>query len=170
LVNMNLGGYPNYVDLSKPTRPMRPGRSLPPKYPSEESEIMFAACQAPKFTPDVTNVTLGTGQPCSLLFNTNHNPTQFAVSAIPDGLSFNQNNGNIYGTPTGPGQWTITQTCSNECGSGTATLHLTILGFPAPTVTPWPVNLARKGTFGFADLSALPATPTVITPTTAVSD
>jgi len=170
LINLNVGGFPNYVDLGLPTRPMRPGQRLPAKFPSEESEIMLAACQAPNFTPDVTNVTLGTGQPCSLLFNTNHNPTRFGVSSLPRGLTLNQDNGNIYGTPSGPGQWTITQTCTNECGSGTATLHLTILGFPSPETTPWPVNVARKGTVGFADLTALPSTPTVITPTTPVTD
>ena len=55
-----------------------------------------------------------------------------------------------------------------SCGSGTGTLNLTINGFPSPGSTPWPVNLARKGTIAFADLTALPSTPTAITPTTPV--
>src|SRR4030095_11180625 len=38
-------------------------------------------------------------------------------------------------------------------------------GFPSPDTTPWPVNLARKGTVAFGDLTTFPATPTVITPT-----
>src|SRR5437588_3617608 len=60
LVNMNLGGYPTYASLMLPARPTRPGRRLPAKYPSEESEIMPAAftpndpCQPPNFTPDHT--------------------------------------------------------------------------------------------------------------------
>ncbi len=54
------------------------------------------------------------------------------------------------------------------CGTGTGTLNLTITGFPSPDSTPWPVNLARKGTVAFADLTALPSTPTAITPTTPV--
>ncbi len=37
---------------------------------------------------------------------------------------------------------------------------------PNPTPTPWRVNVGRKGTVAFADLSALPATPTVVTPST----
>ena len=83
LMNMNLGGFPTYASLTRPTLPGRPApptRRLPAKYPSEESEIMLAACdcQAPNFTPDNTNVTLATGVPCSLLFNTNHNPTASA--------------------------------------------------------------------------------------------
>lgn len=36
---------------------------------------------------------------------------------------------------------------------------------PNPTPTPWRVNVGRKGTVAFADLSALPATPTLVTPT-----
>ena len=105
LINMNLGGYPNYAGLSRPTRP---GRTLPAKYPSEESEIMLAAftpndnCQAPTFTPDHTNVTLATGVQCSLLFNTNHNPTSFGVNFLPNGLTLDSTNGNIYGTPAKP--------------------------------------------------------------------
>lgn len=167
LMNMNLGGFPIYASLSLPGRPTRPTRRLPVKYPSEESEIMLAAftandnCQSPNFTPDHTNVTIPTGQPCSLLFNTNQNPTSFSSSSLPNGLSLNTTNGNITGTPTSPAQWTITLTCSNGCPpDGTATLHLTITGFPFADATPWPVNLARKGTVAFADLTAIPPNPT----------
>src|SRR5262249_13956422 len=48
------------------------------------------------------------------------------------------------------------------------TLHLTITGFPFAESTPWPINLARKGTVAFGDLTALLATPTAIGPTTSV--
>src|SRR5204862_293310 len=50
LVNMNLGGFPTYAGLTRPTLPgraTRPVQRLPAKYPSEESEIMLAA-----FTPN----------------------------------------------------------------------------------------------------------------------
>jgi len=167
LMNMNVGGFPNYASLSRPTRPTRPGRRIAPRYPSEESEIMLAAftpddnCQSPNFTPVVTNFTIAAGQPCSLLFNTNHNPTSFGASFLPGGLTINTTNGNISGTPSGPGQWTITLTCSNGCPpDGTGTLHLTITAYPFADSTPWPVNLARKGTVAFADLTTLPPSPT----------
>jgi hypothetical protein len=39
-------------------------------------------------------------------------------------------------------------------------------GGSPPTPTPWPVNVGRKGTLGLADLTALPGSPTVISPTT----
>jgi hypothetical protein len=165
LMNMNLGGYPNYASLSRPTRP---GRRLPAKYPSEESEIMLAAftlpnnCHPPNFTPQDTNVTIPAGAPCSLLFNTNGDtPQTFSVDFLPGGLTIDTTSGNIHGTPTGPGQWIITLTSSNGClPDGTGTLHLTVTGYPFADTTPWPVNLARKGTVAFADLTALPTSPT----------
>src|SRR5205823_6310204 len=138
-------------------------------YPLEESEIMLAAftpndnCQPPNFTPDHINVTLSTGVACSLLFNTNHNPDSFTSSTLPRGLSINTTNGNITGVPTDPGSRDIALTCQNECGSGIAILHLTIDGFPSPQTTPWPVNVVRKGTFAFADLTTLPSTPALTT-------
>ena len=164
LIDMNLGGFPTYANSTLPGRPTRPGRRLlPARYPSEESEIMQAACHPPDFTPDHTNVTLATGVPCSLLFNTNHNPTSFDIdpsTPLPAGLSINTSNGNIFGTPRSPGGRTVIQTCSNGCPpDGTAVLNLTIIGFPGPTSTPWPVNLARKGTLAFADLTTLPSPP-----------
>src|SRR5439155_20647859 len=173
LIDVNLGGVPTYANLTLPTRPSRPapviGR-IAPRHHSEESEIMLAAftpddpCQAPSFTPNHINVTLATGVPCSLLFNTNHHPDSFAISWLPRGLSFNTSNGNITGIPNDPLPGSdITLTCQNECGFDTAVLHLKIEGFASPRTTPWPVNLARKGTFAFADLTTLPSTPALTT-------
>ena len=65
----------------------------------------------------------------------------------------------------------MTLSVLNECdGPDFATLNLTIEGRIAPDSTPWPVNLARKGTVAFADLTTLPSTPTAITPTTPVGN
>ena len=44
LIDVNIGGFPNYANLTRPTRATR---RLAPKYPLEESEIMLAA-----FTPN----------------------------------------------------------------------------------------------------------------------
>src|SRR2546430_2498427 len=173
LVNFNLGGFPTYASLNLPTRPTR---RIAPKYPSEESEIILAAftpndpCHAPDFTPENTNVTLATGVPCSISFNTNHNPDSFGANFMPSGLTINTTNGNVSGIPISPGQYAITLTATNQCGTGTGTLNLTITGFPSATATPWSVNLARKGTVGFADIATLPSIPTAITPTTLVGN
>jgi hypothetical protein len=40
-------------------------------------------------------------------------------------------------------------------------------GGSPPTPTPWAVNVGRKGVIGLADLTALPGSPNVVTPTTA---
>jgi Putative Ig domain len=163
LIDMNLGGFPTYAGL---TRPTRPARRLAAKYPLEESEIMLAACQAPGFTPDHINASGSTGVPFSITPNTNHNPTSFGPDTLPHGLFVNPITGNIFGIPTSPGSFTVTLSASNGCGTGYGTLNLTIDGLPSPDSTPWPVNLARKGTVAFADVTTLPSTPTVITPTT----
>src|SRR6266480_171837 len=160
LVNMNLGGFPTYANVTSPTLPTR---RLPAKYPLEESEIMLAACHAPNFSPNHTNVTLATGVLCSLLHSAKNNPDGYSVSALPHGLSLNTTNGNITGAPTDPGNFTVLLTATNECGNDTLTLRLTINGFPSPGTTPWPVNLARKGTVAFADLTALSSNPADIT-------
>ena len=155
---MNVGGFPTYASLSWPAlrgRPASPTRRIAPRYPSEESEIMLAAftpdnCKAPKFTPSHTNATLTTEVPCSVVFNTNGDtPQTFTASTLPHGLSINPTNGNITGIPTDIGPLDVTVTATNACGSDNATLHFNVQGFPAPDTTPWPINLARKGTTRF---------------------
>jgi Putative Ig domain len=155
LIDMNLGGFPTYASLSRPTRPPRL------TYPLEESEIILAACQAPGFTPDHINASGHTGVPFSITPNTNHNPTSFGPDTLPHGLFVNPITGTIFGIPTSPGSFTVTLSASNGCGTGYGTLNLMIDGLPSPDSTPWPVNLARKGTVAFADLTALPSTPPI---------
>jgi len=174
LLDMNLGGFPTYAGLTLPTRPTR---RLAAKYPSEESEIMLVSanpnppCHDPKFTPNITNASGGTGAPISppITFNTNGtNPQTFTASFLPHGLSIDTSTGTISGIPTSPGTFTITLSVTNACGSDIGTLNLTIGGRISPDSSPWPVNLARKGTIAFADVTTLPSTPTAITPTTPV--
>lgn len=167
LIDINVGGFPTYANLTRPTRPTR---RLAPKYPVEESEIMLVDCQAPKFTPPGPfNDTIPTGAPFSFTPNTNHHPDSFSADFLPHGLSINANTGTISGIPTSPGVFNITLSATDtRCGTGTATWNLVVTGFITPDSTPWPVNRARKGTLAFADLTTLPATPTAITPTTSV--
>jgi putative Ig domain-containing protein len=168
LIDVNLGGFPAYASL---TRPTRPARRQAARYPSEESEIILVACHAPKFTPNNTNASGGTGAPLSppITFNTNGtNPQTFTASFLPHGLSIDPSTGTISGVPTSPGTFTITLGVTNACGNDNGTLNLTINGRIGPDSTPWPVNLARKGTVAFADVTTLPSTPPAITPTTPV--
>jgi hypothetical protein len=165
LIDVNIGGFPNYVNLTRPTRPTR---RLAPKYPVEESEIMFAACQVPAFPSAPFNDSISAGAQYSQTFHTTHNPDSFSANFLPHGLSMNTSTGTISGIPTSPGTFTITLSATNQCGTGTATWTLIVTGFVSPDSTPWPINRARKGTLAFADLTTLPSTPTAITPTTSV--
>lgn len=158
LIDVNLGGFPTYANLIFPSRP---ARRLRRRYALEESEIMLVstdACQAPKFTPDHSNASGGTGTPLSPPFTPNTNgkmPQTFSANFLPHGLSIDPNTGTVFGIPTSPGTFTCTLTATNQCGSGTAILNLMIDGRIGPDSTPWPINLARKGTVAFADLTAL---------------
>ena len=162
LIDINIGGVPTYASLTLPAR--RSTHRL--AYSSEESEIMLVAGMPPGFTPSNQNASGSTGTSFSFTPNTNKNPTSFTSSALPHGLSLNASTGTISGTPTSPGMFTIQMTASNANGTGTGTVSLTINGATSPDSTPWPVNLARKGIIAFADVTTLPSTPTVITPTT----
>src|SRR4051812_26025587 len=167
LIDVNVGGFPNYVNL---TRPTRPARRLAPKYPVEESEIMLAA-----FTPNVPCPkfnqsgqlprTIPTGAPFSFTPGTNHNGGTFSANFLPHGLSMNASTGGISGIPTSPGTFNIIlRVTAPGCAIDTSTWQLTVTGLITPDATPWPVNVARKGTVAFADLTALSSNPADITP------
>src|SRR5262249_51236220 len=129
LLDTNVGGFPTYAGLTRPTRPTRRPTA---KHPSEESEIMFVTCQVPNFTPQTTNASGGTGLPFSLTPNTNQNPTSFGASFLPHGLSIDTSTGTISGIPTSPGSFTITLSATNRCGTGYGTLYLMIDGRASP--------------------------------------
>ena len=172
LIDVNVGGFPNYVNLTRPTRPTR---RLTPKYPVEESEIMLAAftpnAPCPKFNQSgQLPRSIPTGAPFSWTPSINH-PGTVSANFLPHGLSINPSTGNISGIPTSPGIFDILLSVTAPgCPIETSTWTLTVTGFVTPDSTPWPVNRARKGTLAFADLTALPSTPTAITPTTPVGN
>jgi hypothetical protein len=165
LIDVNLGGFPAYASLSRPTRP---ARRLRPTNPLEESEIILAACHAPHFAPPNYNASGGTGVPLDpvTVHANGDTPQTFSANFLPHGLSIDTSTGTIFGIPTSPGTFTVTLTVTNACGSDTAPVNLMIEGRISPDSSPWPVNLARKGTVAFADLTTLPSIPTAITPTT----
>ncbi len=156
LIDLNLGGFPTYANV---TRPTRPARRLHPTYPLEESEIILAAftpnanCHSPKFTPNNTNASGGTGAPFLQTFGTNGTPPQtFTANFLPHGLSIDPSTGTISGVPTSPGGFTITLTVINACGSDTGTLNLTINGRIGPDSTPCADYCAGQQANGVAKL------------------
>src|SRR5436190_4371734 len=170
LIDVNVGGFPNYANLTRPTGPTR---RLTPKYPVEESEIMQVAVNAPcpKFNQSgQLPRSIPTGAPFSWTPSTNH-PGTVSANFLPHGLTINPSTGNISGIPTSPGIFNILLSVTAPgCPIQTSTWTLTVTGFVTPDSTPWPVNLARKGTLAFADLTALPSRPTAIIPTTPVGN
>ena len=74
------------------------------------------------------------GSPFTYQVTANNNPTNYSATGLPAGLNLNSAIGQISGTPTEAGTFTITLSAINAGGSGTATLTLTIVP-PAPVVT-----------------------------------
>jgi hypothetical protein len=107
----------------------------------------------------IDSATVGTAYTYTI--KANQNPTSYNATPIPAGLSVNTATGVISGTPTRSGKFNIQITATNAVGFDTQTLVLTITGAAEAAATPWPVNLARKGTVAFADLSVLPSNPAI---------
>jgi Tfp pilus assembly protein PilX len=161
LIDINVGGFPTYANLTWPTRPTP---RLAAKYPLEESEIMLIAGQPPKFNPTNQSGSGTVGSAASLSPKWNQNPTSYGYTgSLPAGLGVSPTTGVISGTPIRAGTFNISLTATNAFGTGTGTYVLTITGAAEAAATPWPVNIARKGTVAFADLTTLPSNPAIAT-------
>ncbi|MFE7838184.1 alginate lyase family protein [Streptomyces sp. NPDC057474] len=108
--------------------------------------------------PSLTTAFANRGDAFQYLIRASHEPVRFTASGLPDGLRVDRRTGLISGTPTRPGEFTVTTTAGNAAGDGTGTLTLSV-GTPPPS--PWtygdlgdPVLDDRKfGTLGVVAVS-----------------
>jgi hypothetical protein len=90
---------------------------------------------APPPAPVITSVTSASGTvgtALSYIIAASNNPTSFNALGLPAGLSVDTATGNITGTPTAAGNFSVTISASNSGGTGSATLALTITAVNQP--------------------------------------
>jgi hypothetical protein len=79
--------------------------------------------------PVINNTSLASGNvgvSYSVTISATNNPTSFAATGMPVGLTLNTSTGLISGTPTRPGNYSVTFSATNPFGSGSKTLPLII--------------------------------------------
>ncbi len=87
--------------------------------------------------PGITSALSATGN-VSASFNyqitATNNPTSFFAIGLPLGLSFDSASGRIFGIPSAVGNFTVTLRASNNGGTGSASLALTVAPEPPPKI------------------------------------
>ena len=114
--------------------------------------------QAPVIGSELT-ATAAAGAAFRYQISATNQPTKYASTALPLGLSLNTATGLVSGTPIAAGSAAITFSASNEGGSGNATLALTVLP-PAPTFANDLTALATAGVAFSYQLEVLKGTVT----------
>ena len=115
----------------------------------------------PITTAPVITATPATGYvatPFTCQINADGAPTAYAATGLPSGLTLAPATGHLSGTPTATGSFAVNVSASNDFGTGSATLNLTILSLSdglanatdAPTLTfrsPGPSPWSRQTTY-----------------------
>jgi len=112
---------------------------------SQEGNDLFASAQPISRTitvvppkPVITSPSNAAGQQNEAFvyqITATQSPYSFGASGLPEGLSVDSSTGQISGVPQGHGSFPITLTATNDGGSGTLTLSLTIAPpVPPPTI------------------------------------
>ncbi len=106
-------------------------------------ERAFYARPLPSFTsPTAVSATVGSG--FYYVSATLQNPTSFAATGLPAGLTIDSSSGIISGTPTQSGAFAVTLQATNDSGTGTATLTLIVAPAGPPPTDARFVNLSTS--------------------------
>ncbi|MEK7412013.1 MAG: putative Ig domain-containing protein, partial [Planctomycetota bacterium] len=87
--------------------------------------------------PDISSATTSTGYVNTAYIydiTASNDPTRYSASGLPSGLTCDTYTGRISGTPISTGTSTVVVTASNDAGSDTQTVTLTVNG-PVPVIT-----------------------------------
>jgi hypothetical protein len=118
----------------------------------DDLKVALATASVPVIlAPVITSTNSATAtayEAFSYTITASNNPTSFAASGLPAGLSLNSTNGVISGTPTVVGQYVVALTASNAGGDGTGTLTLTV--HPNPNAPVIGGTLSATGQVGTA--------------------
>lgn len=83
---------------------------------------------APKIFGPYEAMTFVGGPDFEYNINASGKPTGYAASNLPPGFDLDEETGQITGTPTVAGEWRVLLTATNDFGSGSAFLDLTVIG------------------------------------------
>ncbi len=110
------------------------------------TEMLFVTATATRPTDITSAITayglLGTPFKYAITSSGGTMPLTFSASPLPAGLSMNATTGAISGTPTAAGTTSVTLTASNQAGSFSRTLALTINSVPVVTSQPTGLSVA----------------------------
>jgi photosystem II stability/assembly factor-like uncharacterized protein len=106
-------------------------------------EIPIGGTEWPVIT-SVLSATATKGQAFSYQIEATNSPTSYNASGLPTGLNVNTASGLISGTPTSTGNFNVGLSATNNGGTGTATLVLTV-NPPVPVITSVLSATATKG-------------------------
>ncbi|MBR0091108.1 MAG: putative Ig domain-containing protein [Lachnospiraceae bacterium] len=123
---------------------------------TEKVTLTFTVTGTSITAPSVTTPTLpsgGVGTAYTAMLSAKGTaPFTWSATGLPAGLSINSSTGEISGTPTESGTFTVNVTATNSAGNDTKTLTLNIVPASAPVPTPAPTPVPHSHQYEWVTL------------------